>query len=180
MFEMDFAYTHFTMHYLKAAFFCCTCIFFLSYCKNKPVTDKTITTENKDSATRDSIIIDTANIEVGIRRQVKRVYSVYSDTVKTPAENKQSSTYYSITKYYYDSTSRELIKTENILVSANKSIFAGYFFNGEVVKTIANTDMGHYVDYFAVKENPQQNNFRAKCFLLAKQQLSVFNERVRK
>ena len=178
MFEMDFAYTHFTMHYLKATLFCCTCIFFLSYCKHKPVAEKTITPGKKDSATRDSIIIDTANIELGIQRQEKRVCNIYSDTVKTPTLNSQH--YYSITKYYYDSTSRELIKTENILLSANKSIFKGYFIGGEVVKTIANTDMGRYVDYFAIKENPQQNNFRTKCFLLAKQQLSVFNERVRK
>src|SRR6476620_3320040 len=128
MFEMDFAFTHFTMHYLKATLFCCTCIFFLSYCKHKPVAEKTITPGKKDSATRDLIIIDTAKIEIDIRRQEKRAYSMYSDTVKTPTVNNQPSTYYSITKYYYDSTSRELIKTENILVSANKSIFTGYFF----------------------------------------------------
>ena len=169
------SFPHFTMHYLKATLICCTCIFFLSYCKNKPVVEKEVVEQK-----RDSITIDTAQIEKGIRQEEKLVHAVYSDTVKRPEGKNNHSAYYSITNFYYERTRKELFKTENILVSANKSIFTAYFKNGEIVKSIADTDMGRYVDYFGEKENALQNNFRTKCFLLAKEQLSIFNERVRK
>ena len=163
------------MHYLKATLIVGTCIFYLSYCKNKPVVEKEIAEQKKDS-----VIIDTAQIEKSIRQEEKLVYAVYSDTVKGPVVKNNSSSYHSILNFYYDSAGKQLFKSEKILVSANKSIFTAYFRNGEIVKTIADTDMGRYVDYFSTGENPLQNNFRTKCYLLAKEQLSIFHERVRK
>jgi hypothetical protein len=164
------------MQYLKFIFINCTCIFLLTNCKNKPVVEKTTTEQRKDSV----ISIDTAQIDKRIRQKEKSVFTTYSDTARTPSIKDKPATYYLITNFYYDSSTRDLFKAENILVSANKSVFTGYFDAGEVVKTIANTDMGRYVDYFRLKENPQQNNFRSQCFLLAKNQLSIFNDKLRK
>lgn len=123
-----------------------------------------------------------------IKTKEKAIYALLTDTTRAEASADKTSPYYSVTRFYYDSFSKELFKAENILQATAKTTFVAYYSGGRVVKTSAHTEFGWYDDYFlpgeqeGTNENKpgkkQQSPFRQQCLQLAKAQQSIFQRKI--
>lgn len=130
--------------------------------------------------------IDTLQINDRIKAKQKNAFAIFSDSVKLPSIAKKSLPYFSITRFYYDSVTKELFKAENVFPVTGHPAFMAYFDKNHVVKTIARTEFGWY-DYYFSKEGDDSlknksgrvNRLRQQCFQLASKQLSVFQRKIK-
>lgn len=149
-------------------------------CKNHPA-----------PITKAELVADTLQIEKVIRQKGTRTYTVLSDTVKNTPSKLNPSPYFSFTNFYFDSTTKQLYKAENILQATNKALFTAYYDKDNIIKTEAQTEFGWYSYYFSASEqvdktgnyiNKPEDGYRKmfllQCLKLAKEQLSAFRNKI--
>lgn len=151
--------------------FCCSLLVLFFSCKHH-------------SATPPATAISVPAIDSLIRAKEKTTYVLITDTTRDVASANKTSPYYSVTRFYYDSATKELFKAENIVYATAKISFVAYYSGGQVLKTSAHTEFGWYNDYYL--PNGQENKaggkrsspFRDQCLQLAKAQQSIFQKKV--
>lgn len=150
---------------------CCFLLTLFSSCKHH-------------SATPQVAASTVPGIDSLIKAKEKATYQLVTDTTRDATAANKTSPYYSVTRFYYDSASKELFKAENIVHATAKISFIAYYSGGQVVKTSAHTEFGWYNDYYLPNEQEnkadgkRKSPFRDQCLQLAKAQQSIFQKKV--
>lgn len=146
---------------------------------------------HSDKASVAATAPDTLQINNRIKAKQEKKLAVLSDSVKLLPSIKKSPVYFSISRFYYDSVTKELFKAENIFPATGRPVFVAYFDSSHVVKTVAHTEFGWYDYYFSSEEtnataknsskpeNSQRSWLRQQCLKLAKEQLTAFQRKLK-